>query len=387
MPAGRGPVTGLQMTRNSQGCFQVLVESKVSVKNVALVLVSCIAILACCEIALRLGGYDPMRGLRDGRELILRPSSQPDLKYELNPGASGQAWGTRVVINSHGFRGPEPRQDKRPGYRILILGDSIAFGNFLSLRETFAYQLQQLLFADSQDAEVLNFGVGGYDTVQEVALLESRGLQYEPDLVVVTYCLNDAAIVSANLKFIEELRARERNVLYRLRVVQFVAEKLDIVKHKTWVDHKNDREVFRREYGHQIDPIRDGETELLALMDEAPPVHPSKWYGDRDRVGRLRFAFRRLSELSRQAGFSVVVVIVPWLIEGGGNYPYTTVHRIVELEARRAGFATIDLTGRFVSAGIGNLKRHPRDYLHANEAGHAIIADELMRYILKDETR
>jgi hypothetical protein len=65
---------------------------------------------------------------------------------------------------------------------------SITFGNNLPLEDTFSFQLQQRLVSQGRDLEILNFGVGGYDTLQEVSLLEIRGLKYHPDLVVVAYC-------------------------------------------------------------------------------------------------------------------------------------------------------------------------------------------------------
>lgn len=303
------------------------------------------------------------------------------MQYELIPGTAGWAWETNVVINTHGFRGPEPTPGRYPGFRILFLGDSITFGNFLDLEATFAHQLMQRLLLEAKDFDVLNFGVGGYDTLQEVALLEDRGLNYYPDLVVVTYCLNDAGIASANLQFIEKLQTRQQNPLFRLRLVQFVAERLDRIKHKRWQNHKNDPAVFRREYAQQIETIGDDETELLELMKSVPASHPSEWYGDRDRIGRLRFSFQWLSQLSRQQGFSVLVMIIPWLTGDPETYPHATAHRIVELEARRVGFDILDLTQPFMRAGAENLRRKPGDLVHPNEAGQAIIAEEVSRYV------
>jgi len=77
-------------------------------KNLVLCLVSFFFILLVLEMSLRLYGYDRLSALRNGREMILQPSTHPILKYELRPGASGWAWSANVDINSHGFRGPEP---------------------------------------------------------------------------------------------------------------------------------------------------------------------------------------------------------------------------------------------------------------------------------------
>ena len=63
-----------------------------------------LVVLLLIEVGLRLAGYDPLGELRsdpDGaRTLIVRESDNPDLVYELVPGAEGRAWGSRVAINS-----------------------------------------------------------------------------------------------------------------------------------------------------------------------------------------------------------------------------------------------------------------------------------------------
>ena len=96
--------------------------------NVIVSIVSCLLTLLVLEVSLRLYGYDSLLGLRNGREIILRPSEHPLVRYELTPGASGRAWETNIAINSHGFRGPEPMPHPYSGYRILFLGDSITMG-------------------------------------------------------------------------------------------------------------------------------------------------------------------------------------------------------------------------------------------------------------------
>lgn len=153
---------------------------------------SCLLTLLALEIGLRLYGYNPFR---DDTEFMFRASSYPALKYELTPGAYGNFPDTDIKINSQGFRGPEPSSIP-PEQRVIVLGDSIAFGASLPWEATFSGLLQQRLRSEKRDVEVLNLAVAGYDTLQEIALLEARGLKYEPDLVVIGFCLNDISIVA-----------------------------------------------------------------------------------------------------------------------------------------------------------------------------------------------
>jgi lysophospholipase L1-like esterase len=349
-------------------------------KKIGLSAASLLITLIALEVALRVCGYNSVRDWRDGRDSAMRPSAYPDLKYELTPGASGRVWGTDIKINSQGFRGPEPSSN--PGtQRVIVLGDSIAFGNNLPLEDTFSFQLQQRLVSQGRDVEILNFGVGGYDTLQEVSLLEIRGLQYHPALVVVTYCLNDISIASLNLEHIQRMQTLRSSFLYESRLAQLISASIETIRTKNWLKHMNDPEVFHRDYKNQIDPIGNEESELLELMSQAPKWPSTTWYGDRDRVGRLRFGFRRLARLSQENGFPVVIMIVPLLLDKGGAYSHRAAHRIVEMEARRAGLDTIDLTDRFMRAGMGNLELSLGDIIHPNKAGHTIMADSLSDFI------
>lgn len=352
-------------------------------KKISLSAASLLITLVALEIALRLYGYNPPASWRRGTDLALRPSLYPELKYELTPGASVKAWGTDVKINSQGFRGPEPSSDPATE-RVIVLGDSITFGNSLAMEDTFPFQLQQSLASQRRNVEVLNFGVGGYDTLQEVALLETRGLKYQPNLVVVAYCLNDVSIASVSLdhlKRTQQIQSSHYNFLYESRLVQLISESVEKIRTKNWEKRMNDPEVFRREFANQIDPIGDDESELLDLMNRSPRWPGSTWYGNRDRVGRLRFGFRRLARLSHENHFQVVIMIIPLLQSKAGAYSHLAAHRIVEMEARRAGFDTIDLTDQFLRAGMENLTLSLGDIIHPNKIGHAIMADSLSAFI------
>ena len=114
-----------------------------------------------------------------------------------------------------------------------------------------------------------NLAVGGYDTLQEIAVLERHGLKYKPNLVVVAYCLNDIGISSVNLEYIERLIERQASPPSRSRLVQFVQHQIDRVEIKSWSRHVNSPEMFQSVYAQRIDPISDDDVELVALMERA----------------------------------------------------------------------------------------------------------------------
>lgn len=125
---------------------------------------------------------------------IVRPSSLPDLIYELRPDLDTCFYGARIRTDAAGVRKEvDLRRPKPPGvYRIVLLGDSQAFGQGVEWADTFGELIAgELTQRSGHTVEVVNLGVDGYNTVQEAAALRHKGLSYEPDCVVVLFVGND----------------------------------------------------------------------------------------------------------------------------------------------------------------------------------------------------
>ncbi len=102
----------------------------------------------------------------------------------------------RTTISSQGLRNEEITVPKPAGtYRIIALGDSITAGPGVELDQTFVKLLEHSLQRESrsgQAIEVINAGTDDYGTPQELTWLRTRGLEYDPDLVLVNIYLNDS---------------------------------------------------------------------------------------------------------------------------------------------------------------------------------------------------
>ena len=167
-------------------------------KNALLVLVSVAIGLIIAEIAIRLVGiappevrcYDASRGWR------------------LKPGAIGlqrSEGHADVTINSGGFRGPEVPVAKPDGVvRIAVLGDSFAEAMQVPYPECFSAVVERELGACTllagRRVQVLDFGVSGYGTGQELLTLRDQVWPYSPDVVVLAFFSgNDVSDNSAAL--------------------------------------------------------------------------------------------------------------------------------------------------------------------------------------------
>lgn len=113
--------------------------------------------------------------------------------YRHKPGFDVDLGSFRLVTNSLGFRGPEIAVEKPPGIvRVLVLGDSVAFGWGVDDEATFLRKFEQELATElGKPVEIINTGHPMYDSVQELALLRDEGLRLQPDLVMLIYVTND----------------------------------------------------------------------------------------------------------------------------------------------------------------------------------------------------
>ena len=102
---------------------------------------------------------------------------------------------TLIEKNSEGFRGPEFSKEKLENhYRIFMIGGSTVFGWGVLDNETIPYYLQKLYENSdvSYKVEVMNFGVPGISSSDEVHNLKTKLLLFEPDLIIVYEGWNDA---------------------------------------------------------------------------------------------------------------------------------------------------------------------------------------------------
>lgn len=109
--------------------------------------------------------------------------------WDLRPGITLCPQTGCISVNQDGQRGPRVPRARVPGReRVLLLGDSVAFGLQVGEVETLAARLQ------SPAREVVNLAVPGFGTDQELLKLEREGLAWKPDVVLLSFCLaNDLA--------------------------------------------------------------------------------------------------------------------------------------------------------------------------------------------------
>lgn len=132
---------------------------------------------------------------------VKRVADDPDLGHQHRPNISTHLMGADFRTNSKGLRDREFSYE-RDGQvvRILMLGDSLTVGWGVRAEDTFSKRLERI-FADHQiPVEVINTGVGNYNTVMEARFFQLEGYKYRPDIVVLNHFVNDAEPVPSYSK-------------------------------------------------------------------------------------------------------------------------------------------------------------------------------------------
>ncbi len=120
------------------------------------------------------------------RQIPVRKADAPYL-FELDPHEAGN--------NSLGLRGPEIAADKPDDvYRIIVLGDSVTYGVYVSARQAFPALIEAQLAKqniDGRRVEVINAGVPAYTTYNQLHFYREKLKAMSPDLLILAYCMND----------------------------------------------------------------------------------------------------------------------------------------------------------------------------------------------------
>ena len=312
-------------------------------------------------------------------------------------------------INADGLRDGEYQREKTPqSRRILAFGDSFAEGWGVQLEESVSKQLEGRLrkTAPEVDTEVINFGVAGYGTDQELLFFEKLGRLYEPDLVLVFFYPND---LWNNGKRRGMGAERGYKPFFRLgRDNHLRLFGVPVRKTPFWDENaRASRPFFER-----LDHYLGQRWHLYVLFEKAmaPEIPKGQQqmfyeglYGTRDDpklaqlwelTGRLLQAFH---SSARQAGAEMVLVYVPtivqidaenWRMKRGlhgliETFDLQKPNRQIAHFASRYDISLVDLYEPFKRAA-----QHQQLYYqesHWNAQGHALAAALIGDYLIRQE--
>ncbi len=306
----------------------------------------------------------------------MRGVDDPVQLYDNQPGAPFQITfvdklgaAPRVVkgrVNEDGFRGPRFSREKLAGVtRVACVGDSHTFGYGVADDEPWPAVVARI-FERQLGAglvEVINAGVDAYDAEQEALWLERSVLDWQPDVVVWQYFLNDVAMRGMPLK-------KSQMPGLWLRLTQ--------PKRKGVVG-------FLRRHSRAVDLVAEQTYQRLAL-DMYGTARDELYGADEPAWHRVQAALLRAKELCQARGARMVVVLLPYLHRLGSDPTLPLVgrraHRIVGEFCRANGLQVLDLEELFAGMELAPLRLHPREY-HANAQAYALIGRRVADWLLE----
>lgn len=263
--------------------------------------------------------------------------------------------------NVFGFRSPHERVAKPDGVRrVLALGDSFTWGLLLpSADSAWPARLERLLTSGAgAPVEVINMARRGWATANEAEFLHRLGWQFEPDLVIVQFFLNDAYESGPDFQFREG-----RRILL-----------LPEVFAQGYIRSSSLAALVALGVNGLIFGLLVPETESRDLYAEDAPG----WR-------QMRAALRDMGDSARTRATPILFVLFPSLLPGewtADTYPARDIYARVMREAEQSGLLTLDLTNAFAAAG-GDWKQWwatPYDS-HPNAAAHDVAARAIARFM------
>jgi lysophospholipase L1-like esterase len=276
---------------------------------------------------------------------IKRVSPIAGLGHDHAPNRSGHMMGVDVNINSWGFRDRKYDIEKPAGtVRILMLGDSVTFGWGVAAEDTVAKKLEAKLNATPglSPVEVINAGVGNYNTVMEVLSFVERDAALKPDVVVLNYFINDAEPVPTR---------HDIGLLERSYAAVYFMGRLDILK----------RQYFGKEDWHKY---------YAELYQE-----------NFDGWRQAKLAFYRLVKFCRDHDIKLMVVNYPELHQLD-PYPFPQVTANISNLATEAGVPFLDLLPFIAERNPSSLWVSPTD-AHPNRIATEEFADAIDQALLQ----
>jgi len=148
-----------------------------------------------------------------------------------------------IRTNSRGLRTDREIDYRKPSNkkRIVALGDSFTMGYGVNIENLYLTRLRKKLKDAGHNVEVVNLGVSGFSSAEELIMLENEGLKYDPDLVILAFYQNDLdenmisglyklsnnELVRNNTEYLPKIKLR--NFLYSIPVYRYLAERSQLL--------------------------------------------------------------------------------------------------------------------------------------------------------------
>lgn len=376
-------------------------------KNLVLAAVSFVFAIIVGEFLLRVF-YEPTPKTMDNFKLTKSSSyrEDPDLGWLPRPNVQGEhnrprSFESRYSTNSLGLRDREHAFEPGPGLiRVVVVGDSFAWGYGVSDGETFADVIEQ----QTPGVEVINLGVTAFGLRQEITYFQRLGIKFKPDILVVALVQNDiyelpdvasAAKTAENERIDAETSGSDPDTvsLFR-RLKQYLGK--EVVTYRILVDALNSSPtmvdlLLQLGLKEELAGLEALDPNIGTALKNYPPVVAAGW----------EKTFQQLRELKSYTdanGVRLVLALIPALqsvdprslnrslsysVFRPDDFDVGKPYAIIEAFGTDVGIEVINALPVFVRAyDAGEALYLPGD-MHFNAAGHELFAEEIAHHLFQ----
>jgi len=269
------------------------------------------------------------------------PYDDPQLPFHHYPQKSGHYYGVDFKINSQGFRDREFSVKKDENVkRIMFLGDSFTLGWGVPFDSIYSKKLERGINKTEPKFEVINLGIGNYNTSMEIELFKQKGIQFDPDYIILMFFINDAEPTPATT----------------------TSFKYSMIKNSYLMAFLFDRYVkLRASFDQQF----DWRKYYSELYNENSPA-----------LEKCRQALKELADICRKKDIGLLFVNIPELRELK-EYSLAMATDFIRVAAEEENVSFLDLLPVLRKHEPLSLWVTPEDP-HANEKANTIIADAIL---------
>lgn len=268
-------------------------------------------------------------------------------------------WRTINPIDPN-FRTVAPTARKRPGaFRILVLGDSFTWGWRVPPAKTYVSQLTRKLrdHAPSRVLETVNWSRSGWNTWEEWRSIRNRLEEWNPDLLLLGFVLNDADPTNPKERERRWSQLRQRTPEAPAGAALYASSRL-----------------FRRLYD-----AFEARRSRTMMVDYYRSLYRA------DGWRKARTALRRLHQEAARLKIPFLVIVFP-IFESDldDGYAYRDLHTLVCGAVRELGTRCLDLLPAYEGMDGRSLAVEPFVDAHPSKLAHRVAARRIFRYLVDE---
>lgn len=276
--------------------------------------------------------------------------------------------------NSLGLKNKEITAKKEGVYRILFLGDSLIWTGETTSGKLYTQVIEKNLnsaLKTEQKIEVINAGIPGYTTYQEMEFLKAYGLDMEPDMVILGFVFNDLYY-----KYLHKPTAKT----FLDTEPQVALNRFD---KNTFIGSIFANSYLAHSTAHIIERIQNKLSKRPYLsfehrMDFYLAWKPYGWKHSEVLIAEMKDILSKKDIQFNIITFPVSDQVDKTILSFDEKYVLYPQSKIKEI-AKKNNIPFYDLTKDIQNNG--DLKLY-KDYLHFNKNGNDVVAKKLTQYLL-----